>query len=90
MQKLELDGLFKDVTASESLEYSASMRSQTYLLWGSLLYERSIVEFKLGLPVWEECLEVAGENFELAGASSTDIAVMMKNHCSNGTTLEGN
>lgn len=65
LQKLGIDGLFKDVTASESLEHSASMRSQIYLLWGSLLYERSIVEFKLGLPVWEECLEVANEKFDL-------------------------
>jgi hypothetical protein len=54
-----------------------------------LLYERSIVEYKLELPTWEECLEVAVEKFELAGASPTDIAVMVKNHCSNETALEG-
>ena len=65
------------------------MSSQIYLLWGTLLYERSVVEYKLGLPTWEECLEVAVEKFELAGASPTDIAVMIKNHCSNETALEG-
>jgi len=48
------------------------------------------VEYKLGLPTWDECLEVAVEKFELAGASATDIAVMVKNHCSSESALEGN
>ena len=48
------------------------------------------MEYKLELPTWEECLEAAVEKFELAGASPTDIAVMIKNHCSNATALEGN
>ncbi|KAM1573843.1 hypothetical protein ACFX1S_043960 [Malus domestica] len=65
------------------------MKSQIYLLWGTLLYERSVVEYKLGLPTWEECLEVSVEKFELCGASPTDIAVMIKSHCSNETALEG-
>ncbi|GLT77129.1 hypothetical protein SLA2020_487430 [Shorea laevis] len=89
LQKMGLDGLLKDVSAEEASEQAANMSSQIYLLWGTLLYERSIVEYKLGLPTWEECLEVSVEKFELAGASPTDIAVMIKNHCSNGTALEG-
>ncbi|KAK9279256.1 hypothetical protein L1049_012934 [Liquidambar formosana] len=89
LQKMGLDGLFKDISADETAEQAANMKSQIYIIWGTLLYERSVVEFKLGLPVWEECLEVAVEKFELAGASPTDIAVMIKNHCSNGTALEG-
>lgn len=89
LQKLGLDGLFKDVAPEEAAEQAANMRSQIHLLWGTLLYERSVVEFKLSLPTWEECLEVAIEKFELAGASPTDIAVMVKNHCSNETALEG-
>lgn len=89
LQKMGLDALFKDVSADEAAEQAANMRSQIYLLWGTLLYERSIVEFKLGLPTWEECLEVAVEKFELAGASPTDIAVMIKNHCSNESAVEG-
>lgn len=89
LQKMGLDGLFKDVSADEATEQAANMRSQIYILWGTLLYERSVVEFKLSLPTWEECLEVSVEKFELAGASPTDIAVMIKNHCSNGTALEG-
>ncbi|KAJ4951002.1 hypothetical protein NE237_027834 [Protea cynaroides] len=89
LQKIGLDGLFKDVSAEKAAEQAANMRSQINLLWGTMLYERSIVEFKLGLPVWEECLEVAVEKFELSGASSTDIAVMIKYHCSNELALEG-
>ncbi|XP_059461659.1 protein PHOX1 [Corylus avellana] len=89
LQKMGLDGLFQDISAEEAAEQAANMKSQIYLLWGTLLYERSIVEYKLELPTWEECLEVAVEKFELAGASPTDIAVMVKNHSSNETALEG-
>jgi len=90
LQQLGLDGSFNEMTANEAADQAANMRSQINLLWGSMLYERSIVEFKLGLPVWHECLEVAVEKFELAGASPTDIAVMVKNHCSNHGAMEGN
>ncbi|KAL0340462.1 UNVERIFIED_CONTAM: protein PHOX1 [Sesamum radiatum] len=89
LQKMKLDKLFDHVPADEAAEQAANIRSQMHVLWGTILYERSIMEFKLGLPVWHECLEVAIEKFELAGASSTDIAVMIKNHCSNDTALEG-
>ena len=83
LHKMEL---FSEVSDEEK---TANMSSQINLLWGSLLYERSIVEYKLGLLTWEECLEVAVEKFELAGASSTDVAVMVKNHCSSESALEG-
>ncbi|KAL2929858.1 Protein PHOX1 [Bienertia sinuspersici] len=89
MQKLGFDSLFKDIPTIESEEQAMTIRSQVNVLWGTLLYERSIMEYKLGLPVWHECLEVALEKFELAGASQTDIAVMVKHHCSNETGLEG-
>ncbi|EOY31244.1 PB1 domain - like 10 [Theobroma cacao] len=89
LQKKGLDGLFKDISADEAAEQAVNMSAQINLLWGTILYERSIMEFKLGLPVWQECLEVAVEKFEHAGASPTDIAVMVKNHCSNNNALEG-
>lgn len=89
LQKLGLDGMFSETSDEENTEKTANMSSQINLLWGSLLYERSIVEYKLGLPTWDECMEVAVEKFELAGASATDIAVMVKNHCSNENALEG-
>lgn len=90
LEKMGLEGLFSEIPADEAAELASNMRSQIYLLWGTLLYERSVVEYKLELPTWEECLEVSVEKFELAGASQTDIAVMIKNHCSNETALEGN
>ncbi|CDY38510.1 BnaC03g26870D [Brassica napus] len=89
LQKLGLDGEFSEASGEGNAEQTANMSSQINLLWGSLLYERSIVEYKLGLPTWDECMEVAVEKFELAGASATDIAVMVKNHCSNENALEG-
>ncbi|XP_047980510.1 protein PHOX1-like [Salvia hispanica] len=88
-QKFGLGGLFKDISADEASEQAKNMRSQINLLWGTMLYERSVVEYKLSLQTWEECLEVAVEKFELAGASETDITVLIKNHCSNDTALEG-
>lgn len=89
LQKLKLEDFLKDLSADEASQQAASMRSCINILWGTLLYERSLMEFKLGLPVWHECLEIAVEKFELAGASATDIAVMIKNHCSNDTATKG-
>ncbi|KAH6779289.1 hypothetical protein C2S52_010526 [Perilla frutescens var. hirtella] len=89
LQNMKLNNLFKHVSADEAAEQASNIRAQIHVLWGTMLYERSIMEFKLGLPVWHECLEVAVEKFELAGASPTDIAVMLKNHCSDGTASEG-
>lgn len=87
---LGLDGFLKDVSADEATEQAAHLKSQMYILWGTLLYERSVVEFKMGLSAWEESLAASVEKFELAGASPTDLAVIVKNHCSNGTSSEGN
>ncbi|XP_071701936.1 protein PHOX1-like [Rutidosis leptorrhynchoides] len=86
---LGLDGFLKDVSSDEAAEQAAHMKSQMYILWGTLLYERSVVEFKMGLSAWEESLAASVEKYELAGASSTDLAVIVKNHCSNATTSEG-
>ncbi|XP_055822800.1 protein PHOX1-like [Solanum dulcamara] len=89
LQKMKSENLFKGISADEATEQAANMRSQINLLWGTMLYERSLMEFKLRLPLWQESLEVSVEKFELAGASPTDIAVMIKNHCSNSTATEG-
>ncbi|PKU74420.1 protein PHOX1 [Dendrobium catenatum] len=89
LEKLGLGQFFKEFSTDETAEISSNMRSQLHILWGRILYERSIVEFKLSLPTWEECLMAAVEKFKLAGASPTDIAVMIKNHCANETTQEG-
>ncbi|OIW15132.1 hypothetical protein TanjilG_14131 [Lupinus angustifolius] len=87
LQKMELDEVLKNMPSEETDAQASDMRSQINLLWGTVLYERSILEFKLGLPVWHESLEVAVEKFEHAGASPTDIAAMLKNHCLNDTAL---
>ena len=84
-----LNGLFKNTSADEITKQVANMRSQINLRWGTMVYERPIVEFKLGLPVWHECLEVAVEKFELAGASPTEVGVMLKNRYSNHTAVDG-
>ncbi|XP_020226481.1 protein PHOX1 [Cajanus cajan] len=89
LQNTGLDGILKNVSLDELAAQETHMRSQINLLWGTMLYERSIVEFKLGLPIWHESLEVAINKFELAGASPTDIAVILKNHCSNDTAVDG-
>ncbi|ERN02700.1 hypothetical protein AMTR_s00085p00117900 [Amborella trichopoda] len=88
-QKIGENGVTKELSPEEAVELVANMRSQINLLWGTMLYERSVIEFKLGLQVWDECLEAAVEKFKHAGASPTDIAVMIKNHPSNSTALEG-
>ncbi|KAL4564053.1 hypothetical protein LXL04_028103 [Taraxacum kok-saghyz] len=66
-----------------------NVRSLINILWGTMLYERSSMEYKLGLPFWHECLEIAVEKFQVAGISHTDIAVMIKNHCSNVNAPQG-
>ncbi|KAI3964254.1 hypothetical protein MKW92_015163 [Papaver armeniacum] len=89
LKEMGLDGLFTDVSTEETEERSTNMKCQINVLWGTILYERSVVEFKLGIPLWEECLEVAVEKFQLAGASTTDISVILKNHCASETAIDG-
>ncbi|XP_047327497.1 protein PHOX1-like [Impatiens glandulifera] len=89
IQEMGLGELFKDWLEDETVEKSSNMRSQINLLWGKMLYERSSMEFKLKLPVWQEGFEIGIEKFQLAGASETDIALIVKNHCSNDSTVEG-
>ncbi|KAL8128763.1 hypothetical protein V2J09_017918, partial [Rumex salicifolius] len=87
--ELEQQLVDNDLSENELAEQAAKISSQINVLWGSLLYERSIVEYKLQLPVWQECLEVAIEKFQLTGASQSELAVMIKNHCSNDSAIEG-
>eukprot|EP00252_Welwitschia_mirabilis_P021866 TRINITY_DN5726_c0_g1_i3.p1 TRINITY_DN5726_c0_g1~~TRINITY_DN5726_c0_g1_i3.p1 ORF type:complete len:478 (-),score=137.05 TRINITY_DN5726_c0_g1_i3:580-2013(-) len=75
-------------SAEEAEEQAKMMRSQIHLFWGNMLFERSQVEYKLGLKQWKEHLNVALERFELAGASPVEIEAVLKNHPSNNP--EGN
>uniref|UniRef100_A0A0D9X6E7 PB1 domain-containing protein n=1 Tax=Leersia perrieri TaxID=77586 RepID=A0A0D9X6E7_9ORYZ len=88
-EKIGIDGCMKDMSSDEAFEQACSIRSHVNILWGTILYERSVVEFNLGLPSWEESLTVAMEKFKTGGASPADINVMVKNHCANETTQEG-
>uniref|UniRef100_A0A0C9S8A0 TSA: Wollemia nobilis Ref_Wollemi_Transcript_5321_2666 transcribed RNA sequence n=1 Tax=Wollemia nobilis TaxID=56998 RepID=A0A0C9S8A0_9CONI len=77
------------LSADEAAEHATAMRSQINLFWGNMLFEHSHIEFKLGLPTWEEHLDIAVEKFKLGGASPTDVSVLLKNHSSNAIDQEG-
>ncbi|XP_043691332.1 protein CLMP1-like [Telopea speciosissima] len=77
------------VSADEAAEQAVVMRSQIHLFWGNMLFERSQVEFKLCSDGWKKNLDTAIERFKLAGASESDIAVVLKNHSSNADVVEG-
>jgi tetratricopeptide (TPR) repeat protein len=89
VDKLGLNEQGKDLSPDEAFEQASNMRSQLNISWGTILYERSVVEFKLGLSSWEESLQEAIEKFKIGGASVADISVMVKNHCVNGNNQEG-
>ncbi|KAG8385779.1 hypothetical protein BUALT_Bualt03G0080800 [Buddleja alternifolia] len=72
-----------EISPEEAAEQAAVMRSQIHLFWGNMLFERSQVEFRLGLSGWKKNLDIAAERFKLAGASETDISTVLKNHSSN-------
>lgn len=84
------DSVATEISPEEAAEQAAVMRSQIHLFWGNMLFERSQIECKLGLPEWKKNLDVAVERFKLAGASETDIATVLKNHCSNEEAADGN
>lgn len=79
-------GCQEELSAAEVAEQAAVMRSQIHLFWGNMLFERSQLEFKLGLTGWKKNLDTAVEQFKLAGASETDIGTVLKNHGSNEET----
>ncbi|KAL6839147.1 hypothetical protein ACP4OV_031038 [Aristida adscensionis] len=89
LEKIGLEGFVRDISADEAFEQASSIGPHINNLWGTILYERSVVEFNLGLPSWEESLAVAMDKFKIGGASLADINVIIKNHCANETTQEG-
>ncbi|CAL5183962.1 unnamed protein product [Lathyrus oleraceus] len=62
---------------------SVGMRSQINLFWGNMLFERSQVEFKLGMRDWKRKLNASVERFKIAGASADDVSTILKKHYSN-------
>jgi hypothetical protein len=65
------------------------MRSQIHLFWGNMLFERSQVEFKLGMSDWKRRLDASVERFKIAGASQADVSTVLNKHCSNGNAKDG-
>ncbi|KAJ8428032.1 hypothetical protein Cgig2_027638 [Carnegiea gigantea] len=82
-------GALDERTPEELAEQAAVMRSQMHLFWGNMLFERSQIEFRLGMGGWKKNLDAAVELFKLAGASEADIATVTSNHCSNVDVAEG-
>ncbi|CAJ2658282.1 unnamed protein product [Trifolium pratense] len=68
---------------------SSGMRSQIHLFWGNMLFERSQVEFKLGMSDWKRKLDASVERFKSAGASQADVSTVLNKHCSNGNAGDG-
>jgi hypothetical protein len=75
-----------ELTPDEAAEQAAVMRQQIHLFWGNMLFERSQVEFKLGVGDWKKNLDASVERFKLAGASESDISTVLKNHFSNAVS----
>eukprot|EP00250_Pteridium_aquilinum_P021738 c25205_g1_i2 orf=861-3566(-) len=75
----------QELSEAETKEQFLVMRFQINLFWGNILFEHSQVQYKLGLSSWKMLLDAAVQKFELAGASPTDIAVVINNHISNST-----
>ncbi|KAL6544710.1 Protein clmp1 [Orobanche minor] len=78
-----------EVSAEEAAEQAAVMRTQIHLFWGNMLFERSQIEYRLGLVGWKKNLDDAVERFKLAGASEADISTVLTNHCSNNEGGDG-
>ena len=77
-----------ELTPEEAAEQTAVMRQQIHLFWGNMLFERSQVEFKLVVGDWKKNLDASVERFKLAGASESDISMVLKNHFSNAAVSE--
>ncbi|KAL6011290.1 hypothetical protein ACLOJK_001735 [Asimina triloba] len=84
-----LEGLSKDPLADEAAVQAINMETQINLLCGTMLYDWSTIEFKLGKDVWKSHFDAAIEKFEQAEISAADIAVIRENHCSNAAAHEG-
>ncbi|XP_042417912.1 protein PHOX1-like [Zingiber officinale] len=88
-EKMVLGGNFKELSISDATKLATNVKSQVNILWGTILYERSMVEFKLGIPIWEESLMKAVEKLKIAGVSPIEVIDFVKMHCANGIPHEG-
>ncbi|EOA20051.1 hypothetical protein CARUB_v10000326mg [Capsella rubella] len=63
------------------------LKSWVDVLLCAVLYERSIMEYKLDQPFWRESLEAAIEKFELAGTCKDDVVAILSIDYVEGNTL---
>ncbi|XP_010535846.1 PREDICTED: uncharacterized protein LOC104811015 [Tarenaya hassleriana] len=70
------DGPHLDTRADAAEKF----KSRLNILWAAILYERSLMEYKLDLPVWKECLDAAMKKFEVAGTCAMDEENYAKNN----------
>ncbi|XP_010493141.1 PREDICTED: uncharacterized protein LOC104770416 isoform X2 [Camelina sativa] len=63
------------------------LKSMVDVLLCTILYERSIMEYKLDQPIWRESLEAAMEKFELAGTCRDDVVAIISEDYVAGNTL---
>lgn len=64
-------------TQDNPADEAAKLKSWLDVLLCAVLYERSIMEHKLDLPIWGESLEAAIEKFELAGTCWDDVTAVI-------------
>ncbi|ANM71140.1 Octicosapeptide/Phox/Bem1p (PB1) domain-containing protein / tetratricopeptide repeat (TPR)-containing protein [Arabidopsis thaliana] len=74
-------------TQNNPAKEAGRLKSWIDILLCAVLYERSIMEYKLDQPFWRESLEAAMEKFELAGTCKDDVVEIISEDYVAGNTL---
>ncbi|KAJ4868774.1 Octicosapeptide/Phox/Bem1p (PB1) domain-containing protein / TPR-containing protein [Raphanus sativus] len=72
---------------SKGLDKAAKLKSWLDVLSCAVLYERSMMEYRLDLPTWQENLEGAVVILELAGTCEEDVAALIRDDYVTDNTL---
>ncbi|KAL0673060.1 hypothetical protein Bca4012_001041 [Brassica carinata] len=84
--KKSMEGL-KRLGSSKAADKAAKLKSWLDVLSCAVLYERSMMEYKLDLPTWQENLEGAVVILELAGTCEEDVAALIRDDYVTDNTL---
>ncbi|XP_020876785.1 HSP-interacting protein isoform X2 [Arabidopsis lyrata subsp. lyrata] len=74
-------------TQNNPAKEAGRLKSWIDILLCTVLYEKSIMEYKLDQPFWRESLEAATEKFELAGTCRDDVVALISEDYVAGNTL---
>ncbi|KAF8084249.1 hypothetical protein N665_0727s0016 [Sinapis alba] len=74
-------------SSSKPADKAAKLKSWLDVLSCAVLYERSMMEYKLDLPTWQENLEGAVVILELAGTCEEDVAALIRDDYVTDNTL---